>query len=78
MNILIRLESQFRRPISEELTRSLGIKTLTIQRAVVWFGNVFNYLAYDWTDKDEWKVTRYDPKQVLLDISVLPITNATQ
>jgi len=33
-----------------------------ITRAVVRLVNIFNCLAYDWSIKDEWKVTWHDPK----------------
>jgi hypothetical protein len=49
----------FNRPISDEPTISLGIKSEYVPRAVVQLVNIFNCLAYDsdWMDKDELKVT---------------------
>jgi hypothetical protein len=43
--------SYFHRPISEEPTKSLGIKTEYTPKLV----NIFNCLAYDWIVKDERK-----------------------
>jgi hypothetical protein len=39
--------------MSDEPTKSLDIKTENTLRAVVRLGNIFGYLAYDWTIKDE-------------------------
>jgi len=49
----------FNRPISDEPTISLGIKSEYVPRAMVQLVNIFNCLAYDsdWMDKDELKVT---------------------
>jgi hypothetical protein len=45
-----------------EPTKCWGIKTEYLSRAVVPFVNMFNCLAYDWTFKDELKVTWHDYK----------------
>jgi hypothetical protein len=49
----------FNRPISDEPTISLCIKSEYVPRAMVQLVNIFNCLAYDsdWMDKDELKVT---------------------
>ena len=46
----------FNRPVKDDLTNSLGIKTRYTPRAVVRLVSIFNCLAYDWVVKDEWKV----------------------
>jgi len=43
----------FNRPISDRLTKSLGIKTEHTLKAVVRLVNIYKFLAYDWTSKDD-------------------------
>ena len=43
----------FNRPISDAFTKSLGIKTENTLKAVVRLVNIFKFLAYDWTGKDD-------------------------
>jgi hypothetical protein len=63
----------FNRPISDELTKSLGIKSEYIPRAVVQLVNVFFYcVVYDWTVKDEQRLYDMTPNGILLDDSLLP------
>lgn len=38
------------------------MKTEYTSRAVVWFVNIFNCFAYNWTVKDRWKVTWHGSK----------------
>ena len=59
----------FNRPICNEPFISLAIKTKYKQRAVVRLVNTINWLSYDWTVKDEWKVTWHDPKQDVVSVS---------
>ena len=60
----------FNRPISDEPTKSLGMKTYYMPKAVVWLVDVFNCLAYDWTTKDEWKIIWNAPKQDIVKMLV--------
>ena len=53
----------FNEPIRDEPIKFLDNKTMYMPRAVIRLVNIFNCLAYDWTVKDEWKVTWHDPKQ---------------
>ena len=43
----------FNQPISNQPTKSLGIKADYMQRAVVPLVNIFNCLAFDWMVEDE-------------------------
>ena len=52
----------FNRHISDEPTKSLGIKTENMPRAVVPLVRVFSCLAYDWVFIEEWEVTWHDTK----------------
>ena len=67
--------SYFQLFIRNMSTKSLGITTKYMLRAVVWLVNIVNCFAYDRTVNDEWKVIRPDPKHdvtMSLDGSVSP------
>jgi hypothetical protein len=57
----------FNRPISDAFTKSLGIKTENTLKAVVRLVNIFKFLAYDWTSKDDKTQSR-----ISLDVRVSP------
>ena len=52
----------FNQLISNEPTKSLGIKNENVQRSIVWLVKIFNCLAYDWAVKNECEVIRHYPK----------------
>jgi len=44
-------------------TRIVWVITEYTPRAVIWLVNTFDFLAYDWTVKIEWKVAWHDHKR---------------
>ena len=62
----------FIQPISDEHTKSIGIKNEFKPRAVVRLVSIFNCLADDWTMKDKWKVTWQTIKCDVVRVNVSP------
>jgi hypothetical protein len=60
LNGVISGGNNFNWPISDEPTKSWSIKTENTLTAVVWMVIRFNYLSYDWSVNDEWKVNWHD------------------